>query len=225
MRNTLTLSVLLAIVVTGCGAGSLTIERPKSPAVNRAVTAMWSRDVRRVARTGDWLLTRSFSFTGDLIVASTGGEALSHASIYDARTGTIIEALAPRVREVPLDSLLDRNQHVIIVRPTGLTAAQRMAAVDRARTRVGTAFDYAGLFGIDSAERYYCSELVYWASGLDPAHRPRVVAPVDLMAYGEVIYFSGKRDDPQIQAAALASLDLEQKRALDRSGRIARVAP
>ena len=212
----------LVLASAACGNRSLAIHRPKSPVVNQAVTAMWRRDIQRVARTGDWILTRSYSFTGDVIVATTRGEALSHASIYDARTGTIIEALSPEVREVPLDSLLDRNQHAIIVRPVGLTAAQRVAAGDRAREQVGTEFDFGGLFGVDSEERFYCSELVYWASGLDPARRPRVVTPADLMAYGEVVYFSGKRDDQEIQSAALASLELDRRRALALTTRVAR---
>lgn len=205
LRFSACLVLITAVGTLACANNSVVITRPRSDAVNRDVTAMWSRDIRRVARTGDWILTRSYSFTGDIIAATTRGESLSHASIYDARTGTIIEALSPAVREVPLASLLDRNQHAIVVRPSGLTAAERIASVDRARQTVGTSFDYAGLVGLDSGARFYCSELLYWAAGIDPASRPLVVTPAELMNYGEVIYYSGKREDRQLQDAARLS--------------------
>jgi hypothetical protein len=63
-----------------------------------------------VARSGDWILTRSYSKTGDAIVGLTSGESFSHASLYDAERETIIEAVSPVVHEVPLEKLLARNR-------------------------------------------------------------------------------------------------------------------
>src|SRR5690606_15447475 len=137
------------------------------PAVNRAVTAMWAEDIRRRAEPGDWLLSRSYSAVGDLIVLGTRGEELSHASIYDAERGMVIEAVASGVREVPLEALLARQQIVIVVRPDGVNGAERRAAVARARAAVGKSFDKLGLIGLSSDERFYCTELVAWASGID----------------------------------------------------------
>jgi len=206
-HRSILLSLLLAAAATGCGNRSLVVSKPDNADLNRRITAMWSRDVHRVAKSGDWILTRSYSLTGDVITTATRGEEVSHASIYDARTGTIIEALRPHVREVPLESLLDRNDLVIVIRPSGLSEAQRAASVDRARARVGAEFDLTGMLGLgDDPDEFYCSELVYWASGIEDPERPRIIAPADLMKYGEVVYYGGRRSDPQVQAAASWSM-------------------
>lgn len=126
VRKTL-FPLLLVVVGAGACGGSIVRHKPASPIVNRDVTAMWAADIRRTARTGDWILTRSYSAVGDLIVLGTRGEAISHAVIYDAERGTVIEAIRPVVREVPLESLLDRNRVAIVVRPHGLDEAARRA--------------------------------------------------------------------------------------------------
>jgi hypothetical protein len=198
-------SILAALaLLPGCAAGSLVIDKPADEAGNQAVTALWAREIRRSAQTGDWILSRSYSMTGDLISAATLGESVSHASIYDAERGTIIEALNPVVREVPLEHLLARNHMVILVRPTGLTQEQRLASVARARSQVGAPFDFTGMVGAGSDDRFYCSELVLWASQLGGS-AGAVVTPAELVQHGEVVYLSGARSDPAlIETARLA---------------------
>jgi uncharacterized protein YycO len=201
------LAVLAVLpVLTGlsaCTGGSLVVNKPKSPRVNQAVTTLWERDLHRVAQSGDWILSRSYSLVGDVITAATFGESISHASIYDAERRTIIEAIQPVVREVPLAKLLARNRYVVIVRPIGLTREQRLQSVERARATVGTTFDYAGIVGLGRADRFYCSELLVWASRL--VAKSLIITPSSLFEYGETIYFSGTRDDRMVQSAALAS--------------------
>lgn len=202
-----TVRSILAVLVLlpGCAAGSLVVEKPADEAGNQAVTALWARDVRRVAQSGDWILSRSYSMTGDIIAGATPGESLSHASIYDAERGTIIEALMPAVREVPLENLLARNHVVIVVRPAGLTQEQRLASVERARSQVGARFDVGGMLGAGADDRFYCSELVLWASQLGGT-AGAVVTPSELVHHGEVVYFSGQRSDPAlIETARLAN--------------------
>ncbi|MBE7448805.1 MAG: hypothetical protein HS111_07915 [Kofleriaceae bacterium] len=198
-----TLVLALATAAGGCGT-SVMVRRPADPAIDQALTAMWSDEIRRVARDGDWILVRSYASVGDAIVVMTGGEALSHATMYDGQTGTVIEAITPAVREIALEELVGRNHHVLIVRPPGDAAAQR-AAVLRARSTLGTGFDLRGMFGVaDRKDRFYCSELVYWAS--DVAARDRrqrfIITPASLVEHGEVVYWSGRRDDPQLQRVA-----------------------
>ena len=62
-----------------------------------------------------------------------------------------------------------------------------------------------GMFGINNDDKFYCSELVYWASqtAARSGVRERVITPANLMKYGEVIYWSGKRDDTQVMAMAM----------------------
>lgn len=204
------LSLLALLLATACTSGSLVVDKPTDLTVNREVDAMWIRDIRRVARSGDWILSRSYSMTGDMVTATTIGESLSHASIYDAERGTIIEAINPVVREVPLESLVARNRYLVVVRPSGLTERQQLASVARARAQVGAAFDYGGLFGFDDPAEFYCSELVAWAANV--RHGEVVVSPANLFDLGEAIYFSGARDDQATQRAAAASRELVAER-------------
>lgn len=216
MQQLTTFALLTAILGTSaCSNRSLVVAKPADPALNEDITVMWARDIERHAHTGDWILTRSYSFTGDVITATTSGEPVSHASIYDARTGTVIEALRPTVREVPLENLLERNQLAIVIRPSGMSDAQRVASVERARSQIGVEFDLAGLIGLGDDSKFYCSELVYWAAGLDPAKAPAVVTPASLMELGEVVYYSGKRDERAVQDAAYEQRQLlgERRRA------------
>lgn len=192
----------LLLGAAACSAKSLVIEKPADVGGNQAVTELWAADIARVAQSGDWILSRSYSFTGDVISVANTGERFSHASIYDGERGTVIEAIMPVVREVPLEHLLDRNHYVVIVRPQGLSQAERLTSVVRARQHVGAKFDVAGLAGVGSEDRFYCSELVVWASGLDGA-AGRVVTPSELMDHGEVIYYSGQRDDRALMATAV----------------------
>ncbi|MBX3162340.1 MAG: hypothetical protein KF773_40625 [Deltaproteobacteria bacterium] len=191
---------LLVLALVGCSARSIALHRPTDKRADEAVTALWRDDIHRVARDGDWLLTRSYYLIGDVIAATTRGEALSHASIYDAAHDSVIEAVGEGVREVSLAELLERNHYVIVVRPTGMTATEQREALDRARAMIGRPFDIRGMLGFDDPEAFYCSELVYWASQTEARTgvRPRVIAPSDLMQFGEVIYWSGKRDDRQL---------------------------
>jgi hypothetical protein len=75
------------------------VHRPQDTNIDAAVTSLWDHDVRRIARDGDWILSRSYYLVGDVIATVTPGEDLSHASIYDAEHGTVIEAVGDGVRE------------------------------------------------------------------------------------------------------------------------------
>jgi hypothetical protein len=164
------IAILMVLGVVACSSPSGLVKRPGDPGTDQAVTTMWTSEIGRVVRDGDWLLLPS------------------HASIYDAEHGTVIEAAGDGVRELPLAQVVGRNHYVIVVRPSNMTAQDQHEAVLRARTRIGAPFD----------------ELVYWASRTEArtGARERIVAPSDLMEYGEVIYWSGKRDDDQVMALA-----------------------
>jgi hypothetical protein len=197
-----TVLAALAPVVAGCNP-SLMVHRPADHAVDEAITSMWVEELERTAHDGDWLLSRSYSGQGDLVVIMTGGEEVSHAAMIDVTHGSVIESIASGVREIPLRDFVERNRHVIVIRPAHPPAGGRLALA-RARTRLGAGFDITGMVGVGSASRFYCSELVYWATGLhdqDPG-RELVVTPGELLEYGELVYWSGQRDDGQVQRAA-----------------------
>lgn len=207
MKRLALVAVALLSVASGCHEPkSVLVKRPESKDVDAAVTAMWSHEIHQVAQDGDWILTRSYFLIADTIAKATPGVDLSHASIYDAKRDTIIEAVNDGVREIPLAELVRRNHYVIVVRPTGMTAAQRARSVERARSRIGTPFDKAGLFGLNDKDKLYCSELVWWASQgeLRTGDHQTVITPVELMQYGEVVYWSGQRTDQQVMDLAMA---------------------
>lgn len=198
-----TLSLALG-PLAACSVRSQMVHRPTNGGVDEAITAMWVDEVRRVARDGDWILSRAYALTSDAIVIATGAD-LSHGSIYDASRGTVIESIASGVREIPLEQLVARNHLLLVVRPAHMTAADGREAVARARTQVGAPFDVTGMVGLDDPDRFYCSELVYWASqtAARTGSHERVVTPADLMKYGEVIFWSGERDDAEVGQLAL----------------------
>lgn len=200
MKLAVAVLLLVASLVAGCSQHSLLIKPNRDPQVNTAVTAMWTNDLRTHGRNGDWLLTRAYYMTSDAIALGAPGEDLSHASMYDADRGMVIEAVGSGVREIKIDEFLGRNHFVILVRPSNMTAAEGTKALARAKSKIGVPFDSTGMFGFDNPERFYCSELVYWASETEArsGQSERIVTPANLMKYGEVIYWSGKRTDPQI---------------------------
>jgi hypothetical protein len=207
MKRLALIAVALVVAATGCHEPhSVLVKRPENKDVDAAVTAMWSHEIHGVAQDGDWILTRSYFLLADGIAKSTSGVDLSHASIYDAKRDTVIEAVGDGVREIPLSQLVQRNHYVIVVRPSAMTAPERAHSVERARTRIGTEFDKAGLFGFDSKDKLYCSELVWWAAQgeLRTGEHHRVITPSELMEYGEVVYWSGQRTDAQVMDLAMA---------------------
>jgi hypothetical protein len=203
MFRTALLISALTLSATAC-SHSVMVHRPKDAEVDKALTKMWTSEIHRVAQDGDWILVRSYASVGDAIVVLTSGEEISHAAMYDGKTGTVIEAITPVVREIPLEELVGRNRYLIVVRPRG-TAAEKRASVMRARSVLGTEFDLQGMFGVaDQKDRFYCSELVYWAGGVADKDTDEhfIITPVSLMEHGEVVYFSGRRDDAQLQRVA-----------------------
>lgn len=206
-RSLLACLIVIATAV-GCAPTqmkSVMVHRPDDQAADLAVSELWASEIRKVARDGDWLLSRSYYAVGDVIAVVTRGEDLSHASMYDATRDMVIESVGEGVREVPLVTFLKRNHYVIVVRPSNMTAADQVHALARARTKLGLPFDLRGMIGFDDPDAWYCSELVYWASQTEArsGRHETVVTPADLMKYGEVTYWSGKRDDAQVMQIAL----------------------
>jgi hypothetical protein len=150
---------------------------------------------------------------GDAISGVTGGVALSHASMYDAGRGTIIEAFRPLVRESRLEDLVRRNHYLIIVRPSGLSRPERVASLARARAQLDKPFDIGGMFGFDDPDEWYCSELLFWAAdiGARTGKDPLVVTPSDLLEYGQVVYWSGERTNPEVVADALGRVEASRE--------------
>jgi len=200
--------LLLRAVLGGCSEpASVMVHRPGDARADAAVTVLWAGEIHDVARDGDWILSRSYYAMADVISSTTPSEPFSHASIYDHEHDTVIESVGSGVREIPLSQLVDRNHYLIVVRPSGVTAAQQKQALARARGKLGAPFDKTGMIGLyDHTDRFYCSELVWWATFGDAPH-PRVIRPASLIDHGTVIYASGTRTDGQVMRIALDHAD------------------
>ncbi len=192
-------SIVILAALTGAGclhSPSLMVQRPRSVELDSAVTKRWADEVRRHARHGDWLLTRSYTVISDVIVSVTPGDDFGHGSIYDAERDMIIESIDSGVREVPLEKLVRRTDDIMVVR-ANVSAVDRAKAVERARAMIGTGYDHLGLVGLQDPTKFYCSELVYWS--INPyAHgwsEHLVVTPADLLRYARTIWYSGTRGD------------------------------
>jgi len=208
MRTTFTAAVLvLAAFATGC-SHSMVVSRPADQQVDEAYTVQFTDDLAANAEDGDMVLRRGYAVLSDMITLLTPGPDMSHAAIYDAQTHSVIEAVDGGVKETSLHDFVSGAHRVMIIRPTGMRWTERRAAVDKARSAIGTPFDYAGFIGLDDPNRFYCSELVVWAidargRGLEVS---RLVAPGALVKYGDTVYDSGERGKAPLTAARVAAL-------------------
>jgi uncharacterized protein YycO len=202
MAKSTFLSSLLLVVcaATGCSR-SLVVARPEEQKLDDAYRQVFTEESAHNVQDGDIVLRRGYAVLSDIITIVSPGPNVSHAGIYDATTGTVIEAVDGGVTERALTDFVGGSHRVIIVRPH-LTVAQRRAAVVQARATIGTPFDYSGFVGINDPERFYCSELVAWAyhapeRGLEAGN---LIAPGELVAFGDVVYDSGERGERPLVA-------------------------
>jgi len=181
----------------------MVVKRPQ-PATDTAITALWADEIRANAEDGDWILSRSYSFVGDVITGMTRGDDWSHAAMYDKEHDVIIEATGDGVHETSVESFVRRNYHLAVMRPGGTTAAERRAGLERVRGKMGTKYDWSGLIGFDDPDRFTCAELILWSAEPERRgwHVPIIVAPSDLPKYGQVVFYTGTRDDRDVQLLA-----------------------
>jgi hypothetical protein len=184
----------LALVMSAGCSRSLMVARPEDKRLDAAYSELFTEESLRNVQDGDIVLRRGYAVLSDIITFVTIGPSVSHAGIYDATTGTIIEALDGGVGERSLPAYVGGSHRVVIVRPK-VSKAERRAAVMRARAAIGTPFDYSGFIGLDDPQRFYCSELVVWAYGADQRgfDGGTLVAPGELAVFGDIVYDSGDR--------------------------------
>lgn len=186
--------VLTTLWLASACSRSLLVARPQERRLDEAYAHLFTREAAHTVRDGDIVLRRGYAVLSDVITLVTGGPDVSHAGIFDATTGTVIEAVDSGVTERALTDFVSGSHRVVIIRPP-LSERERRAAVERARAEIGTGFDFSGFVGIDDPERFYCSELVAWAYHAEELglETRGLVAPGDLVALGTAVYDSGER--------------------------------
>jgi hypothetical protein len=167
---------------------------PQYGAATEAESRRWVEAIRERARDGDWIAIRGYH-PADHLVAGATLRPLSHAAILDLTRGEVIEAVSPRVRVVSLESFVDHTHRFEIIRPAGATPESGKAAVEQARGKIGTPYDFLGTIGLPSEKRAYCSELCAWAWGIEVDRNgpDKVLHPADMVRYGARIFEAGPR--------------------------------
>ena len=186
---------LLVILLSSCfGRGYL-----KSPAqkVQQAQNRHILMGVKLYGRTGDWVLVRGYTQMSDIIANVTGG-IFSHVALLDKEMNQVIEADHAGVHATPLKEFADKSHRIVLVRPKWRTNRQiGRSAIEGARKLFGKPYDYIGILGIHITDSYYCSELalkVYQPFMKKEDQSVSVVAPLELLNWGKIVYDSGNRD-------------------------------
>lgn len=169
-------------------------------------TDRWIANIQSQARPGYWIVVRG-THPGDQVVAAATAARLTHAALFDRERGEVIEAVGRGVSVAPLRELVAQAMRVQLIEPRDYTAEKGRAAVARARTRVGSGYDWLGTVGLQSDRSFYCTELcadAYDARTLGwmPSG---VLHPEQMARYGKVLFDSGMRD----QSAVIAEVGAE----------------
>jgi len=153
--------------------------------------------IRAVAGTGDWLVTRGYHATDNLVANGTG-IPLSHVGLFNAESKQVIEAEGVGVHLTGLKVFVNKSYRILVVRPRWRSEDNAYTVWENAQRLVGKKYDLLGTVGFNFPEKYYCSELalrVYsnWFSGKEKF--PSVTKPGEMYLYGRVIYDSLPRDE------------------------------
>ncbi|MBP9204343.1 MAG: hypothetical protein KBG28_10290 [Kofleriaceae bacterium] len=185
--------LLLSACASAC-SGAKGLERRQGPAYQDEV-ASWRAALDQAAADGMILVVRGYHAGDDFIAVMSNAE-YSHAMVLDLGRGEVIEAVGEGVIVTPLAKVLSESHQIMLIRPADFTVDAGRAALARARTTVGAGYDYTGIVGAPSRDRYYCSELAAWSWNV-PVDRwgpGAVIHPEQLTALGEVLFTSGPRD-------------------------------
>ena len=194
----------LAAALALCAGSTLYVGRPELTPVGTAAsreTDRWLTSIAQHAQNGYWIVVRG-THPGDQVVAAASAARLTHAALLDVTSGEVIEAVGRGVTVTPLLELVAQAVRVQVVRPRDYTPEKGAAAIARARSRVGTGYDWLGTIGIQNDRSYYCTELCADAYGArELGWMPRgVLHPEHMARYGEVVFDSGMRDRTVVAA-------------------------
>jgi hypothetical protein len=155
----------------------------------------WQRAIEGKGGNGMWLVTRGYR-GGDNLVAISTFSYFSHVGILDHDRNVVIESLWTGNVETPLEDFLRISHRVVLVEPKGWTPETGANALIKVRTQLGKKYDFPGLIGFPSSNRWYCSELTAWSWGWQPDRFGpwHVIHPRRHLKMGRTLFESGQRD-------------------------------
>lgn len=144
---------------------------------------------------GDWLVTRGIHATDNLVTSATN-MPFSHAAIYDAEKDEVIESESQGVHTTPFADFIAKSSRVMVVRPMWRTDESARVAVERARSWLGKGYNFTGLVGLDSPDRYYCTQVAMEAYRPFITEKPdnpipKVLSPGRMHHWGRIIFDTG----------------------------------
>lgn len=183
--------MLAVLLCAGC-ATPMVMHAPEER-LKSARDAEMLAEIRRVGRSGDWLVIRGYHVTDNLVSVATN-TPWTHAAVLDLDNDQVIEAESQGVHTSSLPHFVAGSHRLQIVRPSWANEKSSRQAVVKARALVGKRYDFLGLAGVDIPERFYCSELavaVYRPHIPATERFPRPVTPSQLHYWGRILYDSG----------------------------------
>lgn len=187
--------ICACMFLASCATNVIVRPPPESVRVKQNQVILMA--INKVARHGDWLVTRGYK-NSDHFVAAITNTPLSHAAIIDKENNQVIEADAHGVYATNLIDFINKSHRVILIRPIWSNNKTMHAAVNKSRSLIGKKYDFLGTIGLNDPEKYYCSELTVYA--YSDFHRPydklpRVIEPGQLYLWGQVLYDSRPRHE------------------------------
>ncbi len=191
----LLLKLSIILFLSGCVARPMVSEADDARHLKQNIVI--KQNILKLAKTGDWLVTRGYHATDNLVSNATG-IPISHVGIFNSKSLQVIEAEGKGVHQSELDSFINKSYRVLIIRPRWRTDDNAVAAWSNAKNLVGSNYDFLGTVGFNFPHQYYCSELaihIYekWYSGKEIF--PTVIKPGELYLYGKILYDSLPRDE------------------------------
>jgi hypothetical protein len=190
---------LLTLVVVGM-LGSCTPPaarlHPPEPKIRSEQNLAFNAKILELGRNGDWLVSRGYHMTDDLVVTVTN-IPLSHAVVLDRDNEQVIEAEGRGVHATPLMKFINKSHRILLIRPIWSEGERGDKAVDIARRLIGKSSDFLGTVGINDTERFYCSELaffVYRKYHKESDRIPAIIEPGQMYLWGSVLWDSRPRN-------------------------------
>jgi len=187
---------LLFLLLTGLGCNQALTVRPPPDDIRNAQTNRWMATIKEKAAPGDWLVTRGYTDSDNLVVAATN-IPISHTAVLDNDRDQVIEAVGSGVRVSQLRSFIHNSHRILLMRPKWWTPERGPRAVNRARKAVGKEYDFMGAVGGNVPERFYCTELAVWSYKpyhTDHEHFPTVLEPGQMYLWATILFDSQPRN-------------------------------
>jgi len=196
MRVSLSIISLTGFVLLSLGCNPTLTVRPPPDDIRNYQTKQWLSVIEEKASQGDWLVTRGYTDSDNLVAAATN-IPISHAAVLDKKRSVVIEAVGSGVRVSSLKSFIHNAHRLLLMRPKWWTPERGVQAVKRARTTVGKKYDFLGAIGGNDPDRFYCTELAVWT--YQPHHSdneqfPYVLEPGQMYLWADILFDSQPRN-------------------------------